>query len=112
MNSLFRSRILVLILIAIAVLPLAAEGSAEEIANPDLIVKIEGMTCTLCSDAIIKSFGSNPDIQSVSADHKTGTAYVLLADPDTDMDKLTDFFDTSLTNLGYSLVSVTQRETQ
>jgi len=112
MNTLFRSIILVIIFISITVLPLAAEGSAEEIENPDLIVKIDGMTCTLCSDSVIKSFGSNPEIQSVSADHKTGTAYVRLADPSADIDKLTDFFDSSLTDLGYSLISVTQKETQ
>ena len=34
MNTLFRSIILLIIFISIAVLPLAAEGSAEEISNP------------------------------------------------------------------------------
>ena len=110
MNIKLRSIMLSIILI-LSVFPLMANGIGEQIENPDLIVEIDGMYCSLCSDAVKKSFEENEDVIAVSANHKTGTANVVLANKTADLQTLTDFFETKLIDLGYSLISVTEGAT-
>ena len=105
----FRHIVLTLILVLLA-MPLIASGTHEEVTDPDLVIKIDGMYCALCSDAVKKSFESNEAVEEVSANHKTGIAYVVLTDESVDIGALTDFFDARLDDLGYGLVSVTKKE--
>ena len=103
-------RSIFILIVSILAAPLFASGDAEQIENPDLVVQIDGMYCVLCSDAVKKSFESNEEVQVVSANHKTGTAYIVLDNKAADIEGLTTFFEESLIELGYSLVSVTPGE--
>jgi copper chaperone CopZ len=103
-------RSIFILTVSILAAPLFASGDAEQIEDPDLVVQIDGMYCALCSDAVKKSFESNEEVQVVSANHKTGTAYIVLDDKAADIEALTTFFEERLVELGYSLVSVTPGE--
>jgi copper chaperone CopZ len=53
----------------------AAKSKLNE--QPNIIIKIEGMTCRLCSKAIEKSLLQVNGITEVQISHKTGTAEII-----------------------------------
>ena len=65
------------------------------------IIKIKGMMCGHCEERVKKALEQLPEVQSVSADHKTGKATVVLNDT-TDENKLKEAVEKE----GYKVISV------
>ena len=65
------------------------------------IIKIKGMMCGHCEERVKKALEQLPEVKSVSADHKTGKATVVLNDT-TDENKLKEAVEKE----GYKVISI------
>lgn len=71
----------VIILFIIISIPILASGVNEKsLDNPDAALKVEGMTCALCSSAIEKSLHAIDWIKETNADYKTGIVFIIFSD--------------------------------
>lgn len=98
MKSLF------LTLLGTFLLGTSAVGAEEKAATPKDIktvhMKIEGMTCAMCSAMITKKL--TPLCQAVSIDHKTGDGQCTYKTGKTNQDTIVK----SITDTGYKVVEV------
>ena len=80
---------------------------AENVGADQLaIIRIEGMHCHKCEQAIQKALMSHPGVHEVEVDFNSGQASVLYDHNQVNAKALTD----SVTDAGYSVTGFTQRQ--